>query len=267
MFPSNIIPMSLMAVGPLDSLVFCSQLSAVWAASPTPKPHNAVASPGTVLQLCLAKKARRSESSSRALGEEGLSERHPQKGSPKAAQDHYLPSPWSCDDETALPAIWHIVSLFHRPAGHRRGLSEYFNGVLLLPLRIKIRKYATYANLLSKLLLSPEHIRDHKSQVCIIMNCTLFSRNMCSLLTEACILHHFTGVRPLKVLSLKVKKFKYFVVSSPRGVGRHHTLCKTFFQRYPRKTEPLCGIYGILNDGYNVGLSAVKKFPDFILCA
>lgn len=124
-----------------------------------------------------------------------------------------------------------------------------------------------YANLLSKLLLSLEHIRDHKSQVCIIMNCTSFSKNKCSLLTEAYVLHHFTGVKPLKVLFLKVKKFKYFVVSSPRGVDRHHTVCKAFFQRYPGKKELLCGIHGILNDGYNVGLSTVEKFPDFILCA
>lgn len=140
------------------------------------------------------KNTRGSESSSRGLGEEGLSERHSQKGSPKAPQDHYLSSSWLYDDETALPAIWHIVALFHRPAGHRRGLSDYFNGVLLLPLGIKIREHATYENLLSKLLLSPELIRDHKSQVCMIMNCTPFSRNMCSLLTEACVLHHFTGV-------------------------------------------------------------------------
>lgn len=34
-----------------------SQPSAVWAVSPIPKPHNAVASPGTVIQLCLANKA------------------------------------------------------------------------------------------------------------------------------------------------------------------------------------------------------------------
>lgn len=159
-------------------------------------------------------------------------------------------------------------SLFHRPVEHRRGLSEYFDSCLLLSLWIKgIREYATYANLLSKLLLSSEYIRDHKTQLCIIMNCTPFARNMCSLLTEIYALHHFTGVRPLKVLSLQVKKFKYFIVSSARGVGRHHTVFKPFFLRYPGKKEPLCGIYGILNDCYNVGLSTVKKFPDFILCA
>lgn len=125
-----------MTTGPWDSLMFCSQLSAVWAVSPTPKPHNAVASPGTVVQLCLENKAGGSETNSRALVEEGLSERHSQRGSPKAAQDHYLSFPRLCDDETALTAIWNISALFHRPAEHRRGLSEYFDSSLQSPLWI-----------------------------------------------------------------------------------------------------------------------------------
>lgn len=188
-----------------DSLMFFSQLSALWAVSPTPNPHNTVTSPGTVVQLCLQTKLE-GQRVAAGLVEEGLSERHLQWGSPKAAQDHCLSFPRLGDDETALPSIWHIITLFHRPAEHRRGLSEYFDSGLLLLLWIKIREYATYANLLSSVAL-PEHSRDHKSQVCIIMNCTPFSRNGCSLPTEAYVLHHFTGIRPLKVLSLKVKKF------------------------------------------------------------
>ncbi|KAF2974351.1 hypothetical protein EK904_009911 [Melospiza melodia maxima] len=87
-------------------------LCSVWAVSPTPNPHNTGASSGTVVQVCLANKAGGSESSSRALVEEGLSERHLQWGSPKAAQDRCLSFPRLGDksgfiDEAAMK---HIIS-------------------------------------------------------------------------------------------------------------------------------------------------------------
>lgn len=69
----------------------------------------------------------------------------------------------------------------------------------------------------------------------------------------------------MRFLPLKVKKFKSFVV-------RSRDVCITLFVRLSfkgilGKKELLCGIYGILSDGYNVDLSAIKMFPHFILRA
>lgn len=108
----------------------------------------------------------------------------------------------------------------------RELLSEYFNGSLLLPLWFKIRKYTAYTSRCSPLGISRII---NLSYHYIILICTLFFPGAQVVFWQK---HTFIGVKPLKVLSLKVKKFKYFVIRSSRVVGRHHIVCKTYFQRY-----------------------------------
>lgn len=107
-----------------------------------------------------------------------------------------------------------------------------------------------YTDVFGKLLLSPECIEDCTFQLSLQHNdVQSFSEHICSLLAEARILHISQALDFRRFLPLKVKKFKSFPLRSPGGVGTHHSACTTFFQRYPGKKEPLCGIYGIFNNG------------------